>query len=191
MLIADKLRRESRAEYLLYLWQMEDLARAYGLDAGRVDREYLSRLGLSPEDRQAEAAFMADLCAMMLAEGCRERGHVAIVRGVLQSLSELHQRLLASGRFPYYRAQYYKVLPYIVELRAKGGAADAADAGGGATGELETCFSLLYGLMTLRLAHKPVSPGSEAASREVVTLLGTLSDYYKKEEAGELEIGDN
>ncbi len=189
MLIADQLRRENRAEYLLYLWQMEDLARAYNLDAERVDSEYLSRLNLSPEDRRAEVRFMTDLCEMMLTEGRREQGHVAIVRGVLQSLAELHERLLSSEKYPYYREQYYKVLPYIVELRAKGanGAGDNAKSNRPAD-ELETCFSLLYGLMTLRLAHKPVSEASEAASREVVTLLGTLSDYYKKEEAGELEL---
>ena len=33
---------------------------------------------------------------------------------------DLHLQLLRSPKFPYYNSAYYKVLPYIVELRAKG-----------------------------------------------------------------------
>ena len=43
MIIAEKLSKTNRAEYLLYLWQVEDLLRAYDCDAERIGKEYLSR----------------------------------------------------------------------------------------------------------------------------------------------------
>ena len=56
---------------------------------------------------------------MMNQEGCRESGHLQINKVVMQSLNELHAQLLASSKFPFYSAEYYRVLPFIVELRGK------------------------------------------------------------------------
>ena len=50
----------------------------------------------------------------------------------LQLVSELHQQLLESPKFPFYNAEYYKVLPFIVELRNRG--ADKEE------NEVETCL---------------------------------------------------
>ena len=80
---------------------------------------------------------------------------------------------------------YYKVLPYIVELRAKNGTAAGQPQ---ETGELQTCFELLYGLMLLRLQGKPVAQDTEKAARDVATLLGQLSDYYFKNKQEPIEF---
>lgn len=46
MLSAQKLREENIAEYLLYMWQTEDILRAYECDEGRIERELIPRLGV-------------------------------------------------------------------------------------------------------------------------------------------------
>ena len=43
MLIAQQKRKENIAEYLLYLWQVEDLLRACHLDIDMVDKTVISR----------------------------------------------------------------------------------------------------------------------------------------------------
>ena len=68
---------------------------------------------------------------------------------------------------------YYKVLPYVVELRAKGGHQEES--------ELQTCFEALYGILLLRLQHKPITPETEKAQKDISTLLGQLSDYYNRD----------
>ena len=65
MLIAEKLRRTNRAEYLLYLWQLEDLLRAYDCNPERLDEAYLSHFQVSPEERAKMRQWYADLCHMM------------------------------------------------------------------------------------------------------------------------------
>ena len=57
--------------------------------------------------------------------------------------------------------------------------------------EIQTCFNALYGTMMLRLQKKPVTPETEHAIREITTLIGMLSDYYKADKAGELALMDN
>lgn len=175
--IAQKLRETNRAEYILYLWQMEDLMRAFALDARRIDSEWLAKAPLSEEERSENRQWFAELCDMMRSEGLRERGHLQIARNALETLVELHAQLLRSPEFPYYREMYYKVLPYIVELRAKNRQAqpDAPE-----KGELEVCFDFLYGVLTLRLAGRSITPETAAAQKDVTALLGTLSDYWKR-----------
>ena len=97
-------------------------------------------------------------------------------------LTDLHLRLLRSPKFPYYSAAYYKVLPFIVELRAKG--ADME------TPELETCFNALYGVLLLKLQKKEISEETQKAIKVISDFLAILSEYYQKDKKGELELED-
>lgn len=36
MMVAQQKRKENMVEYLLYMWQVEDLIRANGLDIGKI-----------------------------------------------------------------------------------------------------------------------------------------------------------
>lgn len=186
MIIADKLKTSNRAEYLLYMWQVEDLIRAYKGDAERIATEYVSRFHLDDDKKQATAKWYADLCEMMRSEGKMQSGHLQICQNILQELTELHQQLVHSPKFPYYREMYYKVLPYVVELRSKH-EKDAAQSENNEP-ELQTCFDLLYGVMMLRLQKKPVTEATEKAVKDVSALLGQLSDYYFKDKKEPIEF---
>ena len=179
MYIAHQLRKENIAEYLLYMWQVEDLLRAYGCSLSNIRREYINRFDYSDEQKEEMADWYGDLIRMMNQEGCRERGHLQINRVVMQQLSELHAQLLDSTKFPFYTSEYYKVLPYIVELRKRGNAE-----------EPETCFNALYGTMMLRLQKKDISPDTQHAIKEITTFIGMLSDYYKKDKEEGLKFED-
>lgn len=181
MFVAQQLRQKSIAEYLLYMWQVEDLLRAFHLDFEKLRTQYLSRYtGLTADQREELEAWYRNLIDMMHSEGVTERGHLQINRNVMQNLSELHARLMGSQKFPYYRTAYLSALPIIVELRAKNGNRDES--------ELETCFNFLYGLMLLRVQGKPVSEPTEKAQKTVVTFLGMLSDYYNKDKEEPLDF---
>ena len=115
MYIAQQLRKENIAEYLLYMWQVEDTIRAFDCSLSRLRREYIARFDYTDEQKEEEADWLGHLIRMMNQEGCRERGHLQINKVTLQQLEELHAQLLASPRFPFYNSAYYKVLPFIVE----------------------------------------------------------------------------
>ena len=101
MKIAQQLSRKSRIEHLLYLWQVEDILRAYDLNFDRVKAEYLARFTFDNEnDRAANEKWYEDHCQMMIGEGLRERGHLQIHEHLLQELEETHQRLLKDDKYP-------------------------------------------------------------------------------------------
>lgn len=178
MFIAKSIREKSVVEYLLYMWQMEDLIRAYGCSLTRIRREYIDRFVYTDQQKDEEEDWFGDLIRMMNQEGKREKGHLAINEVLLQDLGDLHVRLLQSTRFPYYSAEYYRVLPFIVELRQKGDKE---------IGEVETCLNALYGVMLLRMRQKPISPETAHAIKAITTFLGMLSDYYIKDRTEGLE----
>ena len=173
MFIAQELRKNNIAEYLLYMWQVEDVIRAFGCSLSRIRKEYVEYFEYNDEQKEELTDWYGNLIRMMNQEDCREQGHLQINKVVMQQLQELHVQLLASTQFPFYNAEYYKVLPFIVELRNHGANKDE--------NELETCFNALYGTMLLRLQKKDITPNTQAAVKEITTFIGMLSDYYKKD----------
>ena len=182
MFIAQELRKKSIAEYLLYMWQVEDLIRAYGCSLTRIKKEFIDKFDETDEHKEDMVDWYGDLVTMMNREGKREKGHLQINEIVLQDLNDLHLRLLDSSKFPFYNAQYYKVLPFIVELRNKGNKDQ---------NEIATCMDSLYGTMLLRMQKKEISPNTLHAINEITTFIGMLSDYYLKDKTEGLIFEDD
>ena len=142
--------------------------------------EYVSQFSDYTDEQRSELVdWYGDLIRMINQEGKREKGHLQINQIVVQDVSDLHAQLLQSSKFPFYNAEYYKVLPFIVELRNRG----SKD-----VGEIETCLNALYGTMMLRLQKKPISPETANAVKEITTFIGMLSDYYIKDRTEGLEF---
>ena len=182
MFVAQELRKKSIAEYLLYMWQIEDIIRAYGCSLPVIKREYIGRFNYSDEQRSEEIDWFGNLIRMMNEEGKREYGHLQINEVLLGDVVDLHHRLLQSSKFPFYSAAYYKALPFIVELRNKGDKQ---------LNEIETCLDALYGILMLRLQKKEISPETERAIKEITTFVGLLSDYYIKDNTEGLKFEDD
>ena len=180
MKIAQALKEKNIAEYLLYMWQVEDLVRANGCDIDRLKANVISRF--PEEERPALEEWYANLCDMMRAEGVTGRGHLQINRNVILNLTELHGALLASTKYPFYNAAYFKALPFIVELRQRNGHKEEP--------ELETCFEALYGVLLLRLQKKEISAGTAKAMETISSFVSLLANYYDKDRKGELKLDD-
>lgn len=174
MIIAQEKRKENIAEYLLYMWQIEDIIRAYKLDIDKIEQTLIAQYNVDAQKRTEVRDWYESLIKMMELENVRTSGHLQINKNVIIRLADLHQELLKSPKFPEYGAEFYKTLPYIVELRAK--------AGENKVGELETCFNALYGTLMLRLQKKEISQDTIQAVTQISKFLATLSSFYKKNE---------
>lgn len=183
MFTASQKKRDNIAEYLLYMWNIEDLIRANNLDIDKIKGNIISKYGsLSAEEKVQLREWYESLIDMMKREGVAEKGHLQLNKNVLIQLDDLHRRLLHDSKFANYSAEYYKTLPFIVELRAK--------AGDEKRDELETAFNALYGLMMLRLSGKEITPETLLATQQIARFLGLLSHYYKLDYNNELEFSE-
>jgi hypothetical protein len=180
MLIAKQKKEENIAEYLLYMWQIEDIIRANKFDITSIKQNIIDKFDQPENIKQEMVEWYEGLIEMMQYEHIKEKGHLQINKNVIIDLTDLHLRLLKSPQEPDYIASYYKTLPFIVELRAKSENKDIP--------EIETCLSALYGFLLLRLQGKEVSGETQAAISQISTFLRLLSTKYKLEKEGKLEL---
>lgn len=178
MIIASQKRKENIAEYLLYMWQIEDIIRANDLDLAKIERNVIDRFGLDETRHRTMVDWYESLIDMIRREDVVKMGHLQINRNVLNDLVRLHQTLLKDPRFADYSAEFYRTLPYIVELRAK--------AGDSKVGEIETCFNALYGVLMLRLQRKTISPDTQKAVEQISRFIALLAHDYKLDEEDRL-----
>ncbi|MDE7413191.1 MAG: DUF4924 family protein [Muribaculaceae bacterium] len=183
MITASAKKRENIAEYLLYMWQIEDLIRAYGLDIDRIDHDIIKgHSNLDESQRKEMHDWYESLIDMMRREGVEKSGHLQLNKNVIIDLNNLHNRLLKNPKFAKYAAEFYNTLPYIVEIRAK--------AGDNKKDELESCFDALYGILMLRLQGKEISKDTLEATQQISRFLALLAKYYKQDYNNELDFDE-
>jgi hypothetical protein len=166
------VKRENIAEYLLFMWQTEDLIRAYKLDIDKFQQSVIDSVYQSVEERKNARDWYEGLIIMMKSEGVQEKGHLQINKNIIIDLTDIHLRLLKDPKESEYIGVYYNTLPYIVELRSKTTDKEVP--------ELETCFTALYGYMLLKIQKKEISKETQAAITQITSLLRLLSKKYNE-----------
>ena len=180
MIIARKKRKENIAEYLLYMWQVEDLILANRFDIDAIRQTVIAHYAQPAAVKEEITQWYQELIDMMRSEGVMEKGHIQLNKNVIIALTDLHLRLLRSPKEMVYGAAYYKTLPYIVQLRAKSGGEEVP--------EIETCFNAVYGYLILKMQHKEVSAETTEAIKQITSFLALLSEKYRAEMNNELEL---
>jgi hypothetical protein len=171
MIIAQQKRKENIVEYLLYMWQVEDLIRACRFDIEIIDKQIISQYD-QPENVKTEIRiWYGELISMMRAEGVMEQGHIQINKNIVGELTDLHARLLNTAEETVYKSLYYKSLPSIVQLRSKSGGAEVP--------EIETCLTAVYGFLLLKLQHREISEDTANAIQQISSLLAFLAAKYE------------
>lgn len=99
MIIASQKRKENIAEYILYMWQVEDIIRANDLDIDKIGKNVIDRFNLTDAQRTEMEQWYESLIDMMRREGVTEKGHLQINHNILNQLVQLHQRLLHIRNF--------------------------------------------------------------------------------------------
>ena len=107
MYISQQLKKKNIAEYLLYMWQVEDLIRANGCDMERIRKNIIEPYPATDEQKKELARWYEDLINMMQQEGVLEKGHVQINKNIIVWLTDLHLRLLRSMIMQVERMEYF------------------------------------------------------------------------------------
>lgn len=144
-----KSKKDNIAEYILYLWQLEDYLRAF------------------PEQAMSETSLM-EIYDMMHQEGIMDGGHLQLAQNALAEMEELHNELVDTEA-PY-RAVILHMEPRLNILKAKTDNPLMSD--------VEACLTLLYQVMMLRLKKQPISPETDEVVKDATQLMRFLSKAY-------------
>ena len=145
-----KSKKDNIAEFILYLWQMEDYLRAF------------------PQNAEATQE-LHELNEMMHREGIMEGGHLALAQNALSELIDLHSTLLNEDAM--YRAAVMRLQPSLNLLKAKTDRPAMPD--------IEACLILLYQIMLLRLQKKEITSETASVQQQATQVLQFLSRIYR------------
>ena len=108
MIIASQKRKENIAEYLIYMWQIEDLIRAHDLDIDKIRQNYINRFPVTAEETKKMAEWYESLIDMMRREDVVKKGHLQMNRNIIGDLADLNRRILEDPRpkFDDYRKEF-------------------------------------------------------------------------------------
>jgi len=181
MYIASEKRNSNIAEYLLYMWQIEDLIRAHNFDFDRIETELVLRYQGTDEQINEIRQWYRGLAEDMLIEGIRHHGHLQFLEILVDEVNDFHFRLVDSSTQGHYQNLYLACVRDISELRKKMGNKEKIS-------DVEVCLTGLYGLLLMRLRKKPVTAETEQVLGSFSELMAELSRLFKLFEEGQLEI---
>ncbi len=162
MIIAQKKRQENIAEYLLYMFQVEDIIRACNMNSRVIEETIVSQYNQDFEVKREILEWYRSLVKMMKEHGTGQKGHVPMLNKLIDKLNDFHQSLLKNPGETEYTEAYERAKPAIEELKTKTHEPEIKD--------IEVCLNGLYGLLMLRLQEKTINP-------ETVSAFGFISDF--------------
>lgn len=179
MLVAKKKRKENIAEYILYLYQVEDLIRAYHFDMDLIEKQLVSDYHADEKTSAQIIEWYRNLVLIMEKEKIEEKGHFQFLLNLINELDQFHLKLMELRVDAMYVNTFQAVAGLIPELKRKNNSA---------INETQLVLDTVYGYLLLKMQQKTISDGTTDAVRRLSQWLGALSKRYKDYEAGDLEI---
>ncbi len=180
MIIAQEKRKNNIAEYVLYMWQLEDTLRALKFDMNLIEEKLISQFNQPEKTKDEIRDWYTNLILSMHEENIQKKGHLKIVDSITSDLFELHKRLLFELKDDSYLSKMNDARPNIDSFREKLKMPQAND--------IEVCFYGLYGLLLLRLKKKSITNETTKAMQTFSQLLSGLAQYYHNIENGNAEF---
>lgn len=169
MFIAQEKKKNNIVEYILYIWQIENIIRACQFDLDLIKSNVISQMGLTDNDKELVADWYQDLIQQMKSQNLQQTGHLAFTRDITTELSLLHQTLLKTYSDKSYNPLYNNARADIFDLQKKQP---------NEVGEIEACINGMYGLWMLKLGKKEISNETQQSFDKISKMLARLTKNY-------------
>jgi sulfur relay (sulfurtransferase) DsrC/TusE family protein len=167
--LAIQKKKENIAEYILYMYQMEDLIRAYQFNMEEIHQYVIVHYPISPEEKAEVLNWFRVLADKMKTEQIQEKGHLSEVQEKVEELTALHWSFLKSDR-DYFNI-YNAAKPHVINLVVEAGDENPGH-------EIQLCLNAIYGLLLSRLHGRKVPEEIIKATESFGAVLRYLTEAY-------------
>jgi hypothetical protein len=179
MLIAKEKRASNIGEYLLYMYQVEDLLRACQFDSELINKHIISQYNSDPNTKTEICNWYLGLSKLMEEEKLHKKGHLGFIIHQLDEVLDFHHYLLQNKEYSNYQMSYKKCTPALSELNKKFPDID---------NEIQLMVEAIYGVFVLKLKKKPISEETQQSLGLFARLLADLSKKFHEYETGVIKI---
>lgn len=167
--VAEKKKSQNIPEYIIYMYQMEDLIRAYQFDKEEIRQYVVSHYPVSEEEKETTLEWFEKIADALVEEGKEERGRLKSTQAYVSELAKIHWNLIKTDKT--YFQHYQKAKPHIVQLVIEAGE-DAP------SNEIQVCLNAIYGLLLAKLRGREIPSDMIQATDAFGNVLSYLNWVY-------------
>jgi hypothetical protein len=179
MIVAQEKRKTNIAEYIIYMWQIEDMIRALKFDMTRIGEVLVNQYKVDVDKKAEIKYWYQNLVLMMQKEQKQQGGHLQFLVNLTDELNRFHQILIERNINPDYCRLFTDIQPDLQLIREKSGQSQ---------NDIEVSLITLYLILMLKMKNQEISEGTQQVVWKFGNFLGNLSKLFKAWEAGDLEI---
>ncbi|MBL6667071.1 MAG: DUF4924 family protein [Crocinitomicaceae bacterium] len=177
MLVAQKKQQENIAEYVLYLFQIEDIVRSLNFDIEQI-MEAVVKPNLPDSSFEGQyRSWYADIIKEMKRSGLEKKGHLDRVMEVMKELLFLHNTLFAIQGESKYKQLCANSSSFVAEFREKASMKNQHD--------VEILIHAMHMKLQFRLRKKEITQETEEALDAMRIQLAFLVREYHKMKSGD------
>lgn len=180
MFIAQQKKETNIAEYILYMYQIEDILRAYHFDIDKVRVSIIQAQVNSPAFERQAIEWYQNIIDEMKARHLEKKGHLYRLGEIITELIYLHNTLLDVVKDRKYNTLFDATNETVNAFREK---SDLKN-----NHPVEVCLQALYMKLLLKLQKKEISGESDKAFDTMRVLLAYLTKAYHQMKAGDMSI---
>jgi len=170
MSVAEKKRENNIAEYIIHMYQTEDLIRAYEFDLDQINARIVANIPGDEEGKKNLTLWYDDLITKMKKEGLEKSGHLSEVQEIVAELSSIHKELQSIDNN--FEEVHNKSKVHIEKSKAF--------SQGIIEDEVQICLNGVYGLLLLRMEGQEIAPELMESINAFGDILSYLSFKYKQ-----------
>lgn len=177
MQLAEQKKKNNIIEYLLFMYQMEDLMRSCNLNINAVVARFIEPHIQDPKLVDDYKRWYTYIIDDLQSFNRDKQGHVSEVYEIQMELFYLHNSLITVTPNEEYIALYADSQPFINEFRDKTPMQ---------FNDVDLCIHALYMKLLLKMQGKAISETTELAFDKMKNLLVQLAKAYHKMKSGDV-----
>lgn len=182
MLVVEEKRKSNVVEYVILMYQIEDLIRAYNFSITEIKQKLIIPQTPSESLIPSVELWYKTIIDEMMSQKIERKGHLSRIQEVIMELIYVHNTLLNMLKDPKYIELVERATSTIEEFRKKSDL--------GEIHPVEVALQAMYMKLLLRLQRKEISAETEDAFDSMRILLAYLSKSYKDLYEGKLGSSD-
>lgn len=179
MIIAQEKRKKNIAEYILYLWQIEDTIRALNFDMDQINQTLVAGYDVDEAKKAEITEWYRNHVLMMQKEQKQKSGHLQVLVNLVNDLNAFHLAVISQQIDQEYIKLYGDIKSDIELVRQKSGQKH---------NDVEVALNTLYLILMLKMKKQEITEGTQQAVWKFGNFMGHLSKLYKAYESGDLEM---
>ena len=165
MTLAEKKRENNLSEYLIHMFQTEDLIRSFEFDLERIEKNLISLLPVDESRKKIELEWYKVTVQQMKEEKIENSGHLKAVLKDIAAIEHIYKNLEQAD------ADFKNLIDAANPLFEKS-----------SQSEVMTCLQGMYGYLILKTDDLPVPEQTELKANLYGQILSYLSFKFKQGE---------